>query len=194
KCLNEPEDMDSFQDEDGCPDPDNDNDGVLDAADKCGDKPETRNGFQDADGCPDEIPETLKKFTGAIQGINFKLNDATLVAGANVVLDKAVAVLKEFAEVRLEIQGHTDAQPILPGGKFADNLALSQARGETVRAYLVSKGVADDRVVAKGYGDDQPLESPVGLTGAKLNAVRAKNRRVEFKLIEASAAMPAAKP
>jgi OOP family OmpA-OmpF porin len=194
KCLNDPEDKDSFQDEDGCPDPDNDNDGVLDAADKCADTLETRNGYQDDDGCPDEIPETLKKFTGAIQGINFKVGDAALVPGANRVLDKAIAVLKEFSDVKLEIQGHTDDTVLKAGGKFADNVALSQARADTVKAYFVSKGIADDRVVAKGYGDEQPVEPPAGLTGAKLNAARAKNRRVEFKLIEAPAAAPAAKP
>jgi len=184
KCLNEPEDKDGFEDEDGCPDPDNDQDGVADAQDKCGDKPETKNGYQDDDGCPDEIPETLKKFTGAIQGINFKVGDAALAAGTGTVLDKAVAVLKEFGDVKLEIQGHTDDTVLKAGGKFPDNTALSQARADSVKAYFVSKGIAEDRLVAKGYGDSQPVEDPKGLTGAKLNAARTKNRRVEFKLIE----------
>ncbi len=193
KCLNDPEDKDGFEDEDGCPDPDNDKDGVADANDKCADKPETRNGYQDDDGCPDEIPETLKKFTGSIAGINFKVNDSALAPGSTVVLDKAIAVLKEFADVKLEIQGHTDDQPIKAGGKFADNTVLSQARAETVRAYFVSKGIAEDRIVAKGYGETAPIEDPKGLTGGKLNTARAKNRRVEFKLIEQTG-MPAAKP
>jgi OOP family OmpA-OmpF porin len=192
KCLNDAEDKDGFEDEDGCPDPDNDNDGVLDAADKCGDKPETKNGFQDEDGCPDEIPETLKKFTGAIQGINFKVGDSALAPGTGAVLDKAVAVLKEFGDVKLEIQGHTDDQQLKAGGKFADNTALSQARADSVKAYFVSKGIAEDRVIAKGYGDTMPVEAPAGLTGAKLNAARTKNRRVEFKLVEGAQGAPAA--
>ena len=183
KCPNEPEDKDGFQDEDGCPDPDNDGDGVLDANDKCPTEPETKNGFQDEDGCPDELPTKLKQFTGVIQGINFRVGDSALQSSSNVTLDKAVAVLKEFGDLKMEIQGHTDNQPIKAGGKFADNQALSQARAETVRTYFVSKGIDEARVTAKGYGDSVPVEDPKALTGGKLNAARAKNRRVEFKLV-----------
>jgi outer membrane protein OmpA-like peptidoglycan-associated protein len=53
KCPDDPEDFDDFEDEDGCPEPDNDHDGILDVDDKCPNEPETKNGFQDADGCPD---------------------------------------------------------------------------------------------------------------------------------------------
>ena len=52
-CPDEPEDKDGFQDEDGCPDPDNDGDGIPDAKDKCPNEPEDKDGFQDEDGCPD---------------------------------------------------------------------------------------------------------------------------------------------
>jgi uncharacterized repeat protein (TIGR01451 family) len=55
-CLNEPEDLDGFQDEDGCPDPDNDGDGVLDDQDKCPAQLEVVNGVKDQDGCPDQAP------------------------------------------------------------------------------------------------------------------------------------------
>jgi outer membrane protein OmpA-like peptidoglycan-associated protein len=55
KCPDEPEDFDDFEDEDGCPDPDNDKDGILDKDDKCPNEPETKNGFEDDDGCPDTI-------------------------------------------------------------------------------------------------------------------------------------------
>ena len=53
RCPSDPEDMDSFEDSDGCPDRDNDSDGVLDAADACPNDAEDRDGFEDADGCPD---------------------------------------------------------------------------------------------------------------------------------------------
>ena len=53
KCPKEREDKDGYQDEDGCPDPDNDSDGVLDTADKCIDKVEDRDNFDDGDGCPE---------------------------------------------------------------------------------------------------------------------------------------------
>jgi OmpA-OmpF porin, OOP family len=118
-----------------------------------------------------------------IQGINFKVNSADLLAASNSTLDKAVAVLKEFPELRMEIQGHTDDQPMGKGGKFEDNTALSQARAESVKAYFVKAGIDANRLTAKGYGSTQPIEDPKDLKGAKLNAARAKNRRVEFKLI-----------
>src|SRR5574338_4156 len=183
KCPNEPEDKDGFQDDDGCPDPDNDADGVLDGSDKCPDPPETKNGYQDDDGCPDEIPQKVKQFTGVIQGINFKVNSSDLLPASNKTLDKAVKVLQEFPDLKLEIQGHTDDQPIKKGGKFEDNKALSQARAETVKAYFVKKGIDESRLTAVGFGSEQPVVAPEGLKGGKLKAARAKNRRVEFKLV-----------
>ena len=54
KCPNEPEDRDTFQDDDGCPELDNDADGIADAMDKCPDKAELKNGIDDDDGCPEE--------------------------------------------------------------------------------------------------------------------------------------------
>jgi len=171
---------------------------VLDPQDKCPDQPETKNGFQDEDGCPDEIPAQLKKFTGVVKGINFKVNSADLLPASNKTLDQAVAVLKEFPDLKMEIQGHTDDQPLKKGGKFADNQALSQARAESVKAYFVNKGIEEPRLTAVGYGDAQPVDPPTGLKGGKLNAARAKNRRVEFKLISALTATtpppPAATP
>ena len=53
KCPDDPEDSDGFEDEDGCPEPDNDRDGILDDDDKCRDIPEDKDGFQDEDGCPE---------------------------------------------------------------------------------------------------------------------------------------------
>jgi len=53
QCPREPEDKDGFQDEDGCPDPDNDHDGIADKVDKCPDEPEDQDSFEDEDGCPD---------------------------------------------------------------------------------------------------------------------------------------------
>ncbi|MDX2086877.1 MAG: OmpA family protein [Kofleriaceae bacterium] len=196
-CKLEPEDKDNFEDENGCPDPDNDQDGIPDLADKCVMEAETKNGFADEDGCADEIPEKLKKFTGAIKGINFKVSSADLAPGSTKALDAAVAVLVEFKDTKLEIQGHTDDQAQKGNKKIADNTALSQARAETVKAYFVSKGIEEGRLIAKGYGETQPVVDPKGLTAGKLTAARATNRRVEFKLISETggdAAAPATSP
>src|SRR5574339_1252626 len=97
--------------------------------------------YYDYDCCLVEFPQKVKQFTGVIQGINFKVNDAALLPASNKTLDKAVAVLKEFPDLKLEIQGHTDDQPLRRGSKYPDNQALSQARADTVKAYLVSKGI-----------------------------------------------------
>jgi hypothetical protein len=53
ECKTEPEDADGFEDEDGCPDPDNDADGLLDGDDQCPNEAEDKDGFEDEDGCPD---------------------------------------------------------------------------------------------------------------------------------------------
>jgi len=172
KCPNEPEDKDGFQDEDGCPDPDNDGDGILDVNDKCPNEPETFNGYQDSDGCPDEVPAALKKFTGVIQGINFATDSAKITKGSHKVLDKAVQVLVDYPDVRMEVGGHTDNV-----GKEEYNKELSQKRAESVKEYLVGKGISADRLTAVGYGMEKPL------TSNKTKADKAKNRRTEFTLI-----------
>ncbi len=58
ECPEDPEDIDQFEDADGCPDPDNDSDAILDVADACPNRAETYNKWQDEDGCPDQVPDT----------------------------------------------------------------------------------------------------------------------------------------
>ena len=188
KCAGEAEDKDNFQDDDGCPDPDNDADGVPDASDKCADQPETKNGFDDEDGCPDELPAKLQAVIGPIVGVTFKANSADLAGASTKKLDAVAAALTEVATVKVEIGAHTDDQALAKGSKFADADALSQAQAEAVKAYLVKKGVAEDRITAKGYGATKPLQDPTGLKGAKLSAARAANRRVELTLAGAGSA------
>jgi OOP family OmpA-OmpF porin len=202
KCPNDPEDKDGFQDADGCPDPDNDGDGIPDIKDRCPDQPETKNGYQDEDGCPDEVPQKLKKFSGTIQGINFKVGSDEILASSNTLLDEAVKVLTEYKDINLEISGHTDDQDFKApaAAKIHNNMELSQARADSVKAYMVKKGIDPSRLNAKGMGDSLPIIDPKGLTGAKLQEARTKNRRVEFKLISTNpggappAAPGAAKP
>jgi OmpA-OmpF porin, OOP family len=183
RCPNEPEDLDGFADDDGCPELDNDGDGVPDADDRCPTEPETRNGYLDDDGCADELPEPLRALTGAPRAVAFRPGAADLAPGAAKLLDPAAAVLAEIGDVTIEIGVHTDDVPPGKGSPFADNAALSQARAEAVQAYLAGKGIDPARLVPRGYGDAAPLEAPQGLTGPKLGAARAKNRRVELKIV-----------
>jgi OOP family OmpA-OmpF porin len=175
KCPNEPEDKDGFQDEDGCPDPDNDNDGIPDSRDKCPNEPETFNNYKDDDGCPDEVPAEVKKFTGVIEGINFKTGSADILAGSYVLLDRAVKVLQDYPDVNLEISGHTDNR-----GKAEYNLNLSQRRADSVKTYFVQRGIASARLQAIGFGLTRPIADN------KTSSGRATNRRTEFRLINPS--------
>jgi outer membrane protein OmpA-like peptidoglycan-associated protein len=157
---------------DGCPDRDPDKDGILDPDDKCPNQPETKNGFQDEDGCPDEVPEAVKKYTGVIKGIEFDFGKATIRPKSKKTLDDAATVLTEYPSLRIEISGHTDNV-----GKHDTNVELSQKRADSVKAYLVSKGIDGNRIQTRGAGPDEPIDTNKTAKG------RQKNRRIEFKLL-----------
>lgn len=147
----------------GCPD--RDNDGVTDAIDECPDIP----GLVDFKGC---IPEAVKKYTGAIKGINFETGSAKILPSSYKLLDKAVAVMVEYKDVKLRIEGHTDNV-----GDDAFNLELSQDRADSVVAYLVSKQIEPGRLAGGGYGETRPVADN------KTSKGRSANRRIEFVLV-----------
>jgi OOP family OmpA-OmpF porin len=178
------DDVDTCPDEpgvepDGCPIRDSDGDKILDPDDKCKDEPETRNGFEDTDGCPDELPPEVKKFTGVIEGIFFDVNKATIRRKSAPVLDRAVEVLKEYPDIRLEISGHTDST-----GKREYNIELSRRRAEAVKKYMTDHGVDPSRIETRGAGPDEPLADNATREG------RDKNRRTEFKVLAAQGGNP----
>ncbi|HVJ21074.1 MAG TPA: OmpA family protein [Polyangiaceae bacterium] len=158
---------------DGCPVRDTDGDGILDDKDKCVKEPETKNGFDDTDGCPDEIPKEVKAFTGVIQGIEFDRGKATIRKTSVRTLSKAVEVLKKFPTVRVEISGHTSSE-----GNEEFNQKLSEDRAASVKAWIVDHGVEQDRIQTRGAGSSEPLADN------KTAAGKAKNRRIEFKLLQ----------
>lgn len=173
QAPNKAEDMDGFQDEDGAPDLDNDNDGIPDAQDKCPDEPETVNGFKDEDGCPDKKPEIVIEKSAApivLEGVTFESGKATLAEESKSVLDKVVQTLVDYPEMTLEVGGYTDS-----AGSRKFNVNLSQQRADAVKAYLVEKGIAEERITSVGYGPDNPIAPN------DTNEGKAKNRRIEFK-------------
>ncbi|WP_428269731.1 OmpA family protein [Haliangium sp.] len=172
QCPGDGEDMDGFEDADGCPDADNDGDGIADTADQCPAEPETANGYQDGDGCPDEVPEEVKRYTGTIQGIRFALGSDQILPVSRPVLNRAAKVLTDYPDLRVEISGHTDSS-----GSAERNTTLSQARAESVKAYLVSQGIDEARLKAIGFGPSKPVADNATPAG------RAQNRRVEFRLM-----------
>ncbi len=156
----------------GCP-PDSDGDGIPDNIDKCPKKPETKNGYQDADGCPDKIPRAVKRFSGTIKGIYFASGKAKIRRRSLPLLRRAAKVLKKYKSLRIKVRGHTDSR-----GKLDYNIRLSLRRAEAVKAYLVKRGVDETRIRVEGVGPKEPIASNKRRRG------RAKNRRIEFKLIK----------
>jgi len=158
---------------DGCPDRDADRDGILVPDDGCPDEAEQFNGFEDGDGCPDEVPDAVQQFTGRLEGVNFELSRSTLTKASLPVLDEAVKVLQQYLTVRIEVSGHTDNT-----GRREINMRLSQARADAVKKYLVDHGVDEGRIVTRGAGPDEPIDSNATREG------RANNRRIEFRVLE----------
>ena len=105
-----------------------------------------------------------------LEGVNFDYNKDTLRQEDIAVLDRdALSFVRSNSDVIVEVGGHTDSR-----GGDAYNMDLSQRRAETVINYLISKGVPADRLVAKGYGESQPISSNDTDEG------RFQNRRVEL--------------
>jgi len=168
KCPAEAEDKDGYQDDDGCPDADNDGDGVADAQDACPNEPETFNGYKDQDGCPDEKPVEIKQ-TLVLEGINFRTGSAELLEESYNILDNVFNSLEAFTNVKVEVRGHTDNV-----GNERSNMILSKERAQSVKDYLVNRGIDGNRISVKGMGESEPVSSNRTAKG------REKNRRIEF--------------
>ena len=230
-CPNQAEDLDGFEDSDGCLDDDNDQDGIVDVSDQCPDQvgapsamgcpdldadgiPDPADrcpadfgttalaGCADTDGdgipdpddaCPDEprpVDEDPEASDGCPQpafvvGAELKIDQrvefddgkARIQEGSLSALDDVVAALIDAPYIRsLEIQGHTDNV-----GPADYNRRLSQSRASAVADYLVSKGVARERLVPQGYGETTPLFTNRTAMG------REANRRVQFVVLEVEA-------
>lgn len=179
RCPIDAEDKDGFEDADGCPDLDNDKDGIPDLQDTCPLKPETVNGVDDEDGCPDEarVKVTATKLE-ILDRVYFGFNSDQIEARSFPVLDQVAGALVSHPKItKIRVEGHTDSK-----GSKRLNKRLSQRRADAVSAYLIKKGVATERLEAKGYGSARPLKKP-GTKGAA-----DQNRRVEFIILEGGGA------
>lgn len=107
-----------------------------------------------------------------LDNCNFETGKANLLPESYAVLDELVAYLQRKDDERIELGGHTDNV-----GKAQANQVLSEARANTVRAYLLTKGIDPSRVTAKGYGMTKPIASN------KTAAGRAQNRRTEVTIL-----------
>ena len=107
--------------------------------------------------------------------VYFDVNKASLRKASFSELDELVSYLKRREHIRVEIAGHTDNV----GSKEA-NQELSERRAKRVKQYLLKKGIAADRVKAKGYGEDRPV------AGNNSKEGRQKNRRTEVHILGSS--------
>jgi outer membrane protein OmpA-like peptidoglycan-associated protein len=105
-----------------------------------------------------------------LEGVEFDYDKATLRPEAAAILDKAADALQHWSSANIEVAGHTDNK-----GSDDYNMKLSEQRAEAVRNYLISKGVAAERLSAKGYGETKPVADNNTEEG------RFKNRRVELQ-------------
>lgn len=200
-CPEQPEDKDGFEDEDGCPDLDDDEDGVVDVRDDCPRVPgviENR-GCPDADrdgdtvvdrldNCPDEpgdprnqgcVRRQLVKISAdrieILQRVFFATNKDLLRQRSFKLLENVADVLIAHPEIqKVIVEGHTDDQ-----GSRDYNVDLSRRRAEAVKRFLMEEGVQGTRLDTRGFGPDEPIESNRSSKG------RAKNRRVEFRIVPA---------
>jgi len=146
---------------------DSDGDGVPDAKDKC---PSTPKGLKvDADGC-------IVEQTVVLRAINFDTASDHLTEEAKLTLDLLARSMVLQKALTIEIVGHTDSL-----GPQSLNLQLSQKRAAAVQDYLVAHGVEAERLHAEGLGEFNPIATNNSEAG------RAKNRRVEFKVVNAPA-------
>lgn len=146
---------------------DSDGDGIADRLDKCPNKA----GLSELDGCPKAREITRGQLV--LKDVNFESGEATLLPASYVVLDEIAESFRQWPEVKVEVQGHTDNI-----GTPESNKILSQRRAETVREYLIQKGIAPDRITAVGYGQEKPVADNATPEG------RAQNRRVELNRID----------
>lgn len=109
-----------------------------------------------------------------LDNIYYDLDKADIRPDAALELDKLVKILKDNPSIRIELSSHTDSR-----SSDAYNLSLSQRRAQSAVDYIVSQGIAAERLVAKGYGETQLI-----IKDAKTEEEHQVNRRTEFKVIE----------
>jgi outer membrane protein OmpA-like peptidoglycan-associated protein len=175
KCPDEPEDKDGFEDEDGCPDPDNDKDGIPDTADACPNEPETVNGFQDEDGCPDSAPIVVKENRILLtEHVLFDTNRARVNAEGRPSLAAVFNLWKQHPEWDyLVVDGYADHR-----GPDGFNLWLSHLRAERAIKVLVEMGFPAEKLRIRAFGHRQ-----LRIQGDDEEADR-QNRRVEFIIVK----------
>ncbi|WP_165733757.1 OmpA family protein [Polaribacter sp. 20A6] len=159
----------------GCPlNIDTDGDGVMDAKDLCPNTP----GPVENRGCPKQeavAPVNITQQIGLLAtSIYFDTNKDDIKLISYSTIDQIITLMKKIPDVKFVIEGHTDDR-----NSDRYNLYLSQRRTESVRKYMIKRGISSDRLKPVGYGESRPKFSNENAGGRQLN------RRVEIKPIDA---------
>ena len=153
----------------GCPWPDTDGDSVLDKDDKC---PKVAGTVANA-GCPEVTEEVQKTLNEYAKTILFDTGKSSIKAESTSVMVDIIQILSEYPTAKFTVEGHTDSV-----GSAKTNQSLSESRANSVRDFLIGKGISSSRLSAVGYGEDKPIASNKTRTG------RSQNRRVEINLVK----------
>lgn len=129
------------------------------------------------------LEKMTEQATYRLSNVYYKYNDYTLLPEAKATLDTLYELLQENPELVIEISSHTDSR-----GSMEYNLTLSEKRAQSCVNYLISKGIAPSRLIARGYGATRPLQNcdhdiTCGQTEKEDCACHQLNRRTEFKII-----------
>ena len=164
----------------GCPLPDRDQDSIPDKFDACPDKPGAPHPDPKKNGCPGLLTVTGGKIV-ILKPVFFATDKDIILPQSFPVLQAVADALKAAQQIRqVRIEGHTDSQ-----GVRIYNVDLSQRRAGSVRRWLLEHGIEESRVVSEGFGPDRPVDTNATVAG------RAKNRRVEFLIVDGSGVIPA---
>jgi outer membrane protein OmpA-like peptidoglycan-associated protein len=117
-----------------------------------------------------------------LQNIYYEFAKYDIRPDAAAELDKLVQLLNDNPEIKIELSSHTDS---VDTHEF--NLVLSQRRAESAVNYMIRKGIAPDRLIAKGYGESRPIARNTNPDGTDNPEGRQRNRRTEFKILEVGA-------
>jgi outer membrane protein OmpA-like peptidoglycan-associated protein len=147
---------------------DSDGDGIPDVDDKCPLEP----GPAWNRGCPEIKEEDKKILRDAMKEVQFDIGKSTLRLSSFNILDQIVDLMRKYPEYMIVINGHTDNT-----GSAELNQKLSEDRAKTCYEYLMSKGISQQRMSYRGYGQSRPIYSNNNEIGRSLN------RRVEFRML-----------
>jgi outer membrane protein OmpA-like peptidoglycan-associated protein len=120
-----------------------------------------------------QIDKVKKDQTIRVRSLHFDADSTNISSESQQVIDEIYRFLDYYPKVKIEIGGHAN---LMPKKEYARD--LSQKRAESVRDYLIKKGIEKDRVVPVGYGNTKPIVESVNRIANKLN------QRVEIKILE----------